>query len=104
MLRKMISLLFCMILIISLPVTAKADIGPKPSVRITFTGIEGETYYGTLSARSSDRTTEALPKVLAFICAIVISFHRKKSLAECRQDEILYALTGPYGGGYGLFR
>ena len=48
MLRKMISLLFCMILIISLPVTAKADIGPKPSVRITFTEIEGETYYGTL--------------------------------------------------------
>ena len=48
MLRKMISLLICMILIISLPVTAKADIGPKPSVRITFTGIEGETYYGTL--------------------------------------------------------
>ena len=45
MLRKMISLLICMILIISLPVTAKADIGPKPSVRITFTGIEGETYY-----------------------------------------------------------
>ena len=48
MLRKMISLLICMILIISLPVTAKADIGPKPSVRITLTGIEGETYYGTL--------------------------------------------------------
>ena len=48
MLRKMISLLICMILIISLPVTAKADIGPKPSVRIQFTGIEGETYYGTL--------------------------------------------------------
>ena len=48
MLRKMISLLICMILIISLPVTAKADIGPKPSVRITFTGIEGENYYGTL--------------------------------------------------------
>ena len=55
MLRKMISLLFCMILIISLPVTAKADIGPKPSVRITFTGIEGETYYGTLL--SERRTT-----------------------------------------------
>ena len=54
MLRKMISLLICMILIISLPVTAKADIGPKPSVRITFTGIEGETYYGTpLSERRS---------------------------------------------------
>lgn len=48
MLRKMVSLLICMILIISLPVTVKADIGPKPSVRITFTGIEGENYYGTL--------------------------------------------------------
>ena len=34
MLRKMISLLICFIMIISLPVTAKADIGPKPSVRI----------------------------------------------------------------------
>ena len=48
MLRKIVSILFSLILIISLPVTAKADIGPKPSVRITFTGIEGETYYGTL--------------------------------------------------------
>ena len=40
MLRKIVSILFSLILIISLPVTAKADIGPKPSVRITFTGIE----------------------------------------------------------------
>ena len=48
MLRKIVSILFSLILIISLPVAAKADIGPKPSVRITFTGIEGETYYGTL--------------------------------------------------------
>ena len=48
MLRKVLSLLICLILVLNLPVTAKADIGPKPSVRITFTGIEGETYYGTL--------------------------------------------------------
>ena len=48
MLRKVLTLLICLILVLSLPVTAKADIGPKPSVRITFTGIEGETYYGTL--------------------------------------------------------
>ena len=48
MLRKVFSLLICLILVLNLPVTAKADIGPKPSVRITFTGIEGETYYGTL--------------------------------------------------------
>ena len=48
MLRKVFSLLICLILVLNLPVTAKADIGPKPSVRITFTGIKGETYYGTL--------------------------------------------------------
>ena len=48
MLRKVLSLLICLILILNLPVTAKADIGPKPSINITFTGIEGETYYGTL--------------------------------------------------------
>ena len=48
MLRKVFSLLICLILIFSLPVTAKADIGPKPSISITFTGIEGKTYYGTL--------------------------------------------------------
>ena len=48
MLRKELSLLICLILVLNLPVTAKADIGPKPSVRITFTGIKGETYYGTL--------------------------------------------------------
>ena len=48
MLRKVLSLLICLILVLNLPVTAKADIGPKPSINITFTGIEGETYYGTL--------------------------------------------------------
>ena len=48
MLRKVLSLLICLFLVLNLPVTAKADIGPKPSVRITFTGIKGETYYGTL--------------------------------------------------------
>ena len=48
MLRKVLSLLICLILVLNLPVTAKADIGPKPSINITFTGIEGETYYRTL--------------------------------------------------------
>lgn len=48
MTRKMVSLLICLVLIFSMPITARADIGPKPSVNITFTGIEGESYYGTL--------------------------------------------------------
>lgn len=46
--RKWMALLLCVALFLSLSVTAYADIGPKASVRITFTGIEGETYYGTL--------------------------------------------------------
>lgn len=31
-----------------LPVTASADMGPKPSVTVTFQGLEGERYYATL--------------------------------------------------------
>ena len=46
--RKLFVFLMSIVLVMSLPVTASADIGPKPSVRIQFTGIEGETYYGTL--------------------------------------------------------
>ena len=46
--RRITALFFCLIMIVAMPMTAFADIGPKPSVRIEFTGIEGETYYGTL--------------------------------------------------------
>lgn len=47
--KKVFALLFaCAVLLMAQPLTARADIGPKPSVRITFTGISGETYYGTL--------------------------------------------------------
>ena len=46
--RKAFAFLMCMVLVMVMPITASADMGPKPSVRIEFTGIEGETYYGTL--------------------------------------------------------
>lgn len=60
MMRKLVSVMICLVLFFSLPVTAKADMGPKPSVRITFTGIQGETYYGTLlSERSSTGPSSA---------------------------------------------
>lgn len=39
---------FMMLGILFLPTTAYADIGPKPSVVITFTGIEDQNYYVTL--------------------------------------------------------
>ena len=48
--RRIGTVLLCMILIFTmLPTTAMADIGPKPSVEIQFTGVEeGVTYYATL--------------------------------------------------------
>ena len=49
--RKLFALLLCFILVMAMPITASADMGPKPSVRIEFTGIEGETYYGTLLSK-----------------------------------------------------
>ena len=46
--RVLILILACIAVLLSPTVTVSADIGPKPSVQITFTGIEGEDYYGTL--------------------------------------------------------
>ena len=46
--RKMFAFLMCLVIVMAMPITARADMGPKPSVRIEFTGIQGETYYGTL--------------------------------------------------------
>lgn len=58
--KTLITFIICAALFLALPVTAHADIGPKPSVRITFTGIDGETYYGTLlSERSSTGPSSA---------------------------------------------
>jgi hypothetical protein len=38
----------CLMLVMAMTMPASADIGPKPSVQIEFTGMEGQTYYGTL--------------------------------------------------------
>jgi len=49
MIKKIaISVLCMVILAAALPVTASADIGPKPSVVIDFNGLSGENYYVTL--------------------------------------------------------
>ena len=45
-------LLFCMIFAVTaLPITAKADMGPKPSVRIQFKNMGDDLCYGTLLSR-----------------------------------------------------
>ncbi|MBQ7817103.1 MAG: hypothetical protein IJ339_07105, partial [Oscillospiraceae bacterium] len=47
--KKYLSALLCIIMIFSMPFTAYADVGPKPSVNITFKGVDnGTVYYGTL--------------------------------------------------------
>ncbi|MDO4711855.1 MAG: hypothetical protein Q4A75_07725 [Peptostreptococcaceae bacterium] len=40
------ALIFCL-----LPVSGYGDTGPKPSVQISFEGLEGETYYVTLLSK-----------------------------------------------------
>ena len=43
--NKIYSFLICVMLLVGLcPITARADIGPKPSVTVTIEGLEGETY------------------------------------------------------------
>ena len=45
-------LLFCMIFAVTaLPITAKADMGPKPSVRIQFKNMSDDLCYGTLLSK-----------------------------------------------------
>ncbi len=48
--RRMLLALFCSLLIVSmLPLSASADMGPKPSVTVTVEGVEADTvYYATL--------------------------------------------------------
>lgn len=57
---RILPVLFCTVLIVSLlPLSASADIGPKPSVTVTVEGVEADTvYYATLL--SSDPTNGPL--------------------------------------------
>ena len=52
--RRWKAVFVCALLVCALFIPARADIGPKPSVRVAFTGGAGETFYATLlSQRSS---------------------------------------------------
>lgn len=51
--KKKLVWCLCLILFFMLPCAAYADMGPKPSVRITFTGGTGAPYYGTLLSQTS---------------------------------------------------
>lgn len=46
--KKLLCTLLCTITVLLLTVTASADMGPKPSVRITLEGLGDELCYGTL--------------------------------------------------------
>ncbi len=50
--NPIITFLLCVLMVTGLfPMTARADIGPKPSVSVTMEGTEGKTYYATLLSR-----------------------------------------------------
>lgn len=47
--KRLLSLLLCFTVVFSLPFAASADIGPKPSVNVTFEDVEeGTVFWGTL--------------------------------------------------------
>ena len=51
---KRLLIAICLIAIMfSIPYTAKADTGPKPSVNVSLTGLENQTYYVTLLSKTS---------------------------------------------------
>ena len=46
---KVLTMILCTVMVIMIfPITANADMGPKPSVRITFENLGNEEYWGTL--------------------------------------------------------
>ena len=53
--RLWLCLMTVMLLIPIFPLTARADIGPKPSVNLTFEGLEEEEYYVTLLSEDTER-------------------------------------------------
>lgn len=51
--RRFFAIALCACLLFAvLPTTARADMGPKPSVVVSFVGLENETYYATLLSKS----------------------------------------------------
>ncbi len=52
--RRVLLMTLCILVMIAafIPIPVKADTGPKPSVVITFNGLEDETYYATLLSRT----------------------------------------------------
>ena len=58
---KVLTMFLCTVMVIMIfPITANADMGPKPSVRITFENLGDELCYGTLlSSRESTGPSSA---------------------------------------------
>jgi len=55
--RRLSLLLIAFLLLTAIPGVAQADFGPKPSIDIKFSGLEGETYFVCLLAQDSESVT-----------------------------------------------
>lgn len=49
--QKLLRFVVCLMMLSVCAIPVSADIGPKPSVVITFEGLEGQTYYATLLSK-----------------------------------------------------
>ncbi|MBR6518557.1 MAG: hypothetical protein IKT63_02660 [Oscillospiraceae bacterium] len=92
--KKFLSLLLCITVFLSLTITASADIGPKPSVRITFEGVEnGTEYYGTLlSERKSTGPASAWDGVPGHEDHYNYSYELWKVFADYTDEDGYYFL------------
>jgi len=56
--KRRLSFFLCfLLLLIAIPGVAHADFGPKPSIDIKFSGLEGETYYVCILAQDRESAT-----------------------------------------------
>lgn len=69
------------------PITARADMGPKPSVEVEFTGLEDETYYVTLLSEE----------------AVSGPWNREKGYEEWYGEREIWDKFREYGSASGLF-
>ena len=83
--KVLISSVFFILLVAAFPITASADMGPKPSVVIDFTGLSGENYYTTLL--SDVESTGPYSS---------LSFHKKNDMPHVDDRQWFYGDENDY--------
>ena len=108
--EKLLLLIICCVVLSSLiPMYARADMGPKPSVIIEIEGLKDEVYYGTLlSERSTNGPLDAMNEADLAAKQNDEEYEIWKAFAEYADKDGFYFLpniypckgTDSFGWGY----